>query len=127
MYVEMVFAASGLSSLIVHIFPSFSKSGTLFFTLALVLFASAKLCAYDVLKKEMETRDRERDAVLAHERRKRTWILQRHPLYDSPDDFIHINDMDQLDRFFDRNRDDVDELDWDKDGKYIFADHKYYR
>ena len=81
---------------------------------------------YEDIKKEYKVRDDERSAVEKHRRHKQSVILRNHPLLESPDDTHGIQSMDQLDYYFDRNREDVDQLDYDKDGHWIFKDHKYF-
>lgn len=94
-------------------------SGALFFFFCVWL--------YDDIKKQLKIREEERAAVLKHERRKKSVVLSRHPLYESVSDVDGIKSMDQLDYFFERNWEDVDQLDYDKDGRSVFKDHKYYR
>lgn len=95
-----------------------SLSGSLYFFFCLWL--------YEDVRKQLHIREDERAAVLKHERRKKSVVLSRHPLYESASDINGIKSMDQLDFFFDRNWEDVDELDYDKDGHYIFRNHRYY-
>ena len=73
----------------------------------------------------MLIRDQERADVEKHRRKKQSVILRSHPLLESSKDEYGIRNMDDLDRYFDQYVDEVSEMDWDKNGQYIFKDHTY--
>ena len=109
-----------ISPLLSRVAPLFSSS------FCSVVFVAFTFWLLHDIQSQIKVRDQERADILKQRRRKQSVVLSRHPLYESPEDTFGIKNMDQLDYYFDRNWEDVDQLDYDKDGHYIFKDHKYF-
>ncbi len=110
-----------LSPVLRRISPAFSS------VFCAVVFFGFVMWLLQDIQKELRIRDEERAAVLKHERKKQSVILSRHPLLESPEDPRGIRSMDELGYYFNEHEDDVSGMDYDRDGRYIFADHKYIR
>lgn len=108
-----------VSPLLCRISPLFSVA------FCAVLFVCFSFWLLHDIQKEMLIRDQERADVEKHRRKKQSVILRSHPLLESSKDEYGIRNMDDLDRYFDQYVDEVSEMDWDKNGQYIFKDHKY--
>lgn len=81
---------------------------------------------YEDVKKEIRIRDQERQAIVDHDLKKRSVILSKHPLHD-PERDVMISSTKQLEWYYEEHLDDVADMDWDKNGQYIFRNHKYVR
>ncbi len=108
-----------LSPYLSRIAPLFSAS------FCAILFVCFTLWILHDIKKQIRIRDQERETVEKHRRRKQSSILSRHPLLEDPQDGHGIRNMTELGYFFDRYEDEVADMDWDKNGNYIFKEHKY--
>ena len=122
-----IFGGQGFSSVMHRLMVFLFSKDLLRFSAWAVFFYLLCIWFYEEFQRQYKIRDEERAAVLKHERKKQSVILSRHPLLESPEDPHGIRSMDELGYYFNEHEDDVAGMDYDRDGRYIFADHKYIR
>lgn len=96
------------------------------YVLGFVAFTLPVWLHSDVSKEKLAMLDEIR-AVLKHERRKHNAILKAHPLYDANGNPVGTGLTYTLDNYFLGYADEVDGMDYDEDGMWIFRDHKYVK
>lgn len=117
----------GFAIVMTRVFHNLLSDSPIAFGGLSAIFYFLALWFYEDIRKQYKIRDEERAAVLKQDRRKKSLVLSRHPLLESPSDTHGIKSMHDLDLFFEINWEDADKLDYDQDGHYIFQDHKYIR
>ncbi len=120
-----IVGAFGFAELIDRIFKYYHHQSLISASTLGVLFLVGEFWLLHEILQEAQIPDKERAIVERHRRKKESVILRNHPLLESPEDTHGIQNMDELDRYFDRYEDEVSEMDWDKNGNYIFKEHKY--
>lgn len=120
-----IVGAFGFAELIDRIFKYYHHQSLISASTLGVLFLVGEFWLLHEILQEAQIPDKERAIVERHRRKKESVILRNHPLLESPEDTHGIQNMDELDRYFDRYEDEVSEMDWDKNGQYIFKNHKY--